>query len=104
MKCVRPDPTLVHPLDGERIYVGWRDPSATTPSSRPTRQGEAARYDAFFAYLQAFADRLGISIFEPPPSLQHLVRNLTRLEDQEAFSRILFGNIARPDGRVRAGA
>jgi phytoene dehydrogenase-like protein len=68
-------------------------PSATTPSSSPTPRARQQRYDAFFAYLQAFADRLGISIFEPPPTLQHLVRNLTRLEDQEAFSRILFGNI-----------
>src|SRR5260221_5495765 len=90
---VRPDPTLVHPLDGDRIYVGWRDPARNHAQLEAFAAGEAARYDAFFAYLQRFADRLGISIFEPPPSLQHLVRNLTRLEDQEAFSRILFGNV-----------
>ena len=93
---VRPDPTLVHPLDsakgGERIYVGWREPARNQAQLESYARGEAARYDAFFAYLQRFADRLCISIFEPPPSLQHLVRNLTRLEDQEAFSRILFGN------------
>jgi phytoene dehydrogenase-like protein len=89
---VRPDPTLVQPLDGGRLYVGWRDPARNQAQIEAFAPGEAARYDAFFAYLQRFADRLGISIFEPPPSLQHLVRNLTRLEDQEAFSRILFGN------------
>jgi phytoene dehydrogenase-like protein len=89
---VRPDPTLVHPLDGERIYVGWRDPARNHAQLETFAPGEAARYDAFFAYLQRFAERLGISIFEPPPTLQRLVRNLTRLEDQEAFSRILFGN------------
>jgi phytoene dehydrogenase-like protein len=89
---VRPDPTLVHPLDGDRLYVGWRDPARNHAQLESFAPGEAKRYDAFFAYLQRFADRLGISIFEPPPSLQHLVRNLTRLEDQEAFSRILFGN------------
>ncbi|MBV8188836.1 MAG: NAD(P)/FAD-dependent oxidoreductase [Alphaproteobacteria bacterium] len=96
LKFVRPDPTLVQPLDGAngdgRIYVGWRDPARNHAQLKTFATGEAARYDAFFAYLQRFADRLGISIFEPPPSLQHLVRNLTRLEDQEAFSRILFGN------------
>ena len=90
---VRPDPTLVQPLDGKNIYVGWRDPKRNHAQLETYAPGEAARYDAFFAYLQRFADRLGISIFEPPPTLQHLVRNLTRLEDQEAFSRILFGNI-----------
>jgi len=92
LKFVRPDPTLVQPLDGGRLYVGWRDPARNQAQIEAFAPGEAARYDAFFAYLQRFADRLGISIFEPPPSLQHLVRNLTRLEDQEAFSRILFGN------------
>ena len=90
---VRPDPTLVQPLDGDRLYVGWRDPKRNHAQLETYAPGEAARYDAFFAYLQGFADRLGISIFEPPPSLQHLVRNLDRLEDQEAFSRILFGSI-----------
>jgi phytoene dehydrogenase-like protein len=93
LKFVRPDPTLVQPLDGGRTYVGWRDPARNNAQLETYAKGETARYDAFFAYLQRFADRLGISIFEPPPSLQHLVRNLTRLEDQEAFSRILFGSI-----------
>jgi phytoene dehydrogenase-like protein len=92
LRFVRPDPTLVHPLDGDRLYVGWRDPARNHAQLEAFAPGEAARYDAFFAYLQRFADRLGISIFEPPPSLQQLVRNLTRLEDQEAFSRILFGS------------
>lgn len=89
---VRPDPTLVQPLEGGRLYVGWRDPARNHAQLDTYAPGESARYDAFFAYLQAFADRLGISIFEPPPTLQQLVRNLTRLEDQEAFSRILLGS------------
>ena len=92
LKFVRPDPTLVQPLEGDRLYVGWRDPARNHAQLDTYAPGESKRYDAFFAYLQRFADRLGISIFEPPPSLQHLVRNLTRIEDQEAFSRILFGN------------
>ncbi|MFX9638803.1 hypothetical protein ABTO85_20095, partial [Acinetobacter baumannii] len=39
--------------------------------------GDAARYDAMFAYLQDFANRLGISVFREPPDLQTLVKNLT---------------------------
>jgi len=92
LRFVRPDPTLVHPLDHERLYVGWRDPARNNAQIEAFRAGEAERYAAFFRYLQDFADRLGISVFEPPPSLQHLVRNLTRWEDQEAFSRILLGS------------
>ena len=48
-------------------YVGWRDRKRVDAQLETFAPGEAARYDAFFAYLQAFADRLGISIFEPPP-------------------------------------
>ena len=94
LKWVRPDPTLVQPLDGDRhLRRLARSPSATTPSSRPTPRARRRATTPSSPISRRFADRLGISIFEPPPSLQHLVRNLTRLEDQEAFSRILFGNI-----------
>lgn len=93
LRFVRPDPTLVQPLDGFGLYVGWRDPARNNAQIEAFAPGEAARYARFFKYFQDFADRLGISLFEPPPSLQHLVRNLTRLEDQEAFSRILFGSV-----------
>jgi len=62
LKFVRPDPTLVQPLDGDRLYVGWRDPKPNHAQLETYAPGEAARYDAFFAYLQTFADRLGISI------------------------------------------
>jgi phytoene dehydrogenase-like protein len=93
LSFVRPDPTLVQPLEGGQLYVGWRDPARNHAQLDAYRAGESVRYDAFFAYLQAFADRLGISIFEPPPTLQHLVRNLTTVADQEAFSRIFFGSV-----------
>jgi phytoene dehydrogenase-like protein len=93
LSFVRPDPTLVQPLDNGELYVGWRDPARNDAQLDAWAPGESTRYKRFFQYLQDFADRLDISLFEPPPSLQHLVRNLTRLEDQEAFSRILFGNV-----------
>jgi phytoene dehydrogenase-like protein len=86
------DPTLVHPLADGSLFIGWRDRARTAAQFDAYAPGEAARYDAFFAYLDAFAQRLGISVFKPPPSLQDLVRNLTRPEDQEAFSRIFFGS------------
>lgn len=90
---VRPDPTLVHPFSPDRLYVGWREKHKNDAQLESIRPGEAARYDRFFQYLQDFADKLGISLFGPPPTLQDLVRNLTSDEDQEAFSRIMFGSI-----------
>lgn len=88
----RPDPTLVHPFDDGSIFVGYRDPARTAEQIESYCPGEARRYEALFEYLQQFANRLGISIFRQPPSLQELVRNLTTEADQEAFSRIFFGS------------
>ena len=87
------DPTLVHPLADGSLFVGWRDKARSAAQMEAFAPGEAARYDAFFAYLQDFADKLGITMFGPPPGLQDLVRNLTRIEDQEAFGRIFLGSI-----------
>jgi phytoene dehydrogenase-like protein len=87
------DPTLVHPLADGSLFVGWRDRARTALQFDGYAPGEAARYDAFFAYLQAFAEKLGISVFRAPPTLQELVRNLTSPDDQEAFGRIFFGSV-----------
>lgn len=87
------DPTLVHPLADGSLFVGWRDRARSAAQMEAFAAGEAARYDAFFAYLQDFADKLGISMFAPPPDLKQLVRNLTSLEDQEAFGRIFLGSV-----------
>ncbi len=87
------DPTLVHPLADGSLFIGWRDKARTSAQFESYAPGEAARYDAFFAYLQRFADRLGISVFQPPPTLKELTRNLSGPEDEEAFARIFFGSV-----------
>lgn len=89
---VRPDPTLVHPLEDGRLFVAWRDPARGDAQLESYKPGEAARYHRMFAYLENFARRLGISVFEPPPTLAQLTRNLTTAEDEEAFARIFFGS------------
>lgn len=90
---VKPDPTLVHPLEDGQLFVGYRDPARALEQMEGFATGEAARYGALFDYLQNFANRLGISLFRRPPDLQELVRNLTTTADQEAFSRIFFGSV-----------
>lgn len=92
LRFVRPDPTLVHPLSPDRLYVGWRDPARNAAQLEQYAAGESQRYQAFFDYLQNFANRLGITLFGAPPTLQELTRNLTTLADQEAFARIFFGS------------
>ena len=93
LKFLTQDPTLVHPLEDGRLFVGWRDKERTAAQLEAFAPGEAARYDALFKYIQDFADKLGVSVFRPPPSLQELTRNLTSLADQEAFSRLFFGSV-----------
>ena len=89
----RQNPILVHPLEDGRLFVGWRERERNAAQLEAFAPGEAARYDRFFKFFQDFADKLGISLFRPPPTLQELVRNLTTLEDQEAFSRMFFGSL-----------
>lgn len=93
LKFVKPNPTLVHPLSDGRLFIGWRERERGDAQLDSYAPGESARYHALFDYLQWFADRLGISLFKPPPSLKELVRNLDGLAEQEAFSRILFGSV-----------
>lgn len=93
LRFIPQNPTLVHPLDDGRLFVAWRERERTAAQLDSYAVGEAARYDAMFKYIQDFADKLGISLFRAPPTLQELVRNLTSLADQEAFSRIFFGNV-----------
>ncbi|MBI3706699.1 MAG: NAD(P)/FAD-dependent oxidoreductase, partial [Proteobacteria bacterium] len=87
------DPMLVHPLADGRLFVGWRERARNAAQLEAFAPGEAARYDDLFKYVQDFADKLGISLFRPPPTLHELVRNLTALADQEAFARLFFGSV-----------
>lgn len=89
---VKPDPTLVHPLDDGRLFVGWRDPERGNAQLESYAAGEAARYRSLFAYLEEFAVRLGISVFDVPPTLSQLTRNLKTAADEEAFARVFFGS------------
>lgn len=93
LRFVRPDPTLVHPLTDGRLFIGWRDRERVDAQIDSFAPGESARYHAVFDYLNRFAERLGISVFREPPTLQELTRNLRSTEDEEMFSRIFFGSV-----------
>lgn len=93
LRFVRPDPTLVHPLTGGRLFVGWRERERVDAQLDSYAPGESARYHAVFDYLNRFAERLGISVFREPPTLQELTANLRTIEDEEMFSRIFFGSV-----------
>lgn len=92
IKFVRPNPTMVHPLEDGRLFVGWREPERGAEQLDSYAAGEARCYQAMFKYLEDFAFKLGISVFDDPPTLGQLTRNLKTAEDDEAFSRVFFGS------------
>ncbi len=92
LSFVRPDPTLVQPLEDALPFVGFRDRGRTAQQLNAYSPGESQRYDDLFAYAQRFADRLGISLFREPPTLAELVANLDDLDAEEAFSRLVLGS------------
>lgn len=79
----------MHPLEDDRLFVAWRERARAAAQLDAFATGEAARYDALFKYVQDFADKLGISVLRPPPTLQEI----TTLADQETFSRLFFGSV-----------
>ncbi len=93
LEFVPPDPSLVVPFLDGRALVAWRDPERTAKQIAGFSNKDAAAYGAFFEYLNAFARRLNISIFEPPPSLADVLARLKTPEDEEAFSQIMLGSL-----------
>ena len=51
-------------------------------------------YAALFDFLNRFAERLGVSLFEAPPTLRALTSRLETPEDEEAFARVFLGSVA----------
>ena len=86
------DPTLVQPLERERLFVGHRDRAKTAAQLDAFHAGDAEGYAALFDHVQSFANRARISLFREPPSLARLVANLTSLEDQADFGELILGS------------
>lgn len=89
----RPDPTLVTPFPDGRAFVAWREREKSHAELKRFSEHDADAYYAFFEYLDWFARRLKISVFEPPPSIRELTARLNSPEEEEAFGRIFFGSI-----------
>jgi len=89
----RPDPSVVQPFDDGRCFAAWRDQARFVSQLREFSLHDADAYYAFFEYLNAFARRLRISLFDRPPSLAELASRLVTWEDEEAFGKIVLGSI-----------
>lgn len=89
-----PDPTLMFPFPDGRAFVGWRDRAQVAEQIRRFSPRDVDGYAALFEYLNRFAERLGASLFEAPPTLRELVSRLETPEDEEAFAKVFLGSVS----------
>ena len=67
-----PDPTLMFPFPDGRAFVGWRDRARVAEQIRRFSARDVDGHAALFDFLNRFAERLGVSLLEPPPTLRAL--------------------------------
>ena len=89
----RPDPSVVMPFPDGRSLMIWRDPVKVQAEIAKFSPNDAAGYYELFEFLNDFASRLGVSLFETPPTLGELVTRLKNPADEETFARIVFGSL-----------
>ena len=90
----RPDPTLMFPFPDGRAFVGWRDRARVAEQIRRFSARDVDGYAALFDFLNRFAERLGASLFEAPPTLRTLASRLETPRDEEAFAKVFLGSVA----------
>ncbi len=88
-----PDPTMVAPFPDGRAFVTWRDKARVEAELAKFSAHDARAYGALFDFFGRFAERLGVSLFEPPPSFRELTARLETPEDEAAFAAIMFGSV-----------
>ncbi len=93
LKFIPPDPSLVVPFPDGRAMVAWRDSARTAAEIAKFSAKDVAAYGAFFEYLNNFARRIKVSLFEPPPTIKQLVGRLKTAEDEDAFAKIILGSL-----------
>ena len=88
-----PDPSLVVPFPGERLFVAWRDPVRVDAMLKTFSVRDAAAYRQCIAFFESLAQRLRVSVFEPPPRFSALASRLRTAEDESDFATVFFGSI-----------
>ena len=90
----RPNPSLMFPFPDGRAFVAWREPERVAEQIRSFSEKDVTGYPALFDFFNRFAERLGVSLFEAPPSIAELTARLATPDDEEAFAKVFFGTVA----------
>ena len=89
----RPNPSLMFPFPDGRAFVAWREPERVAEQIRSFSEKDVEGYSALFEFFNRFAERLGVSLFEAPPTLAELTARLATPEDEEAFAKVYLGTV-----------
>ncbi|MSO92458.1 MAG: NAD(P)/FAD-dependent oxidoreductase [Rhodospirillales bacterium] len=92
LRFARPEATVVHAFP-DHTFVGWRDQARVDEQFDAGCPGEAQRYHALMRALEDIARRVGVSVFEPPPSLAEIERRLISPAEKRMFQRAFVGSI-----------
>lgn len=88
----RADPTVFMPFGADHAFCGWRDPDKLAAEYEKFSLRDGARVTEFLAWLDDFAGRLGVSIFEPAPSLATVAARMRTARDEADFGRLVLGS------------
>ncbi|WP_433618547.1 phytoene desaturase family protein [Dactylosporangium sp. CA-139114] len=89
----RPDPTMVFPLADGRSFKGWRDRKRTEADLHALAPKDVEAYFGVIEFFNDFARKLGVSVFDDPPSLAELAASMRTPDDEAAFAEVFFGSI-----------
>ncbi len=93
LEFVSPDPSLMVPFPDGRAMIAWRDPERTALEIAKFSKADVTGYSRFFSYLNDFAAKTSISLFDTPPSLKQVMEKLKTPEDELAFSKVFLGSL-----------
>lgn len=94
LRWMKPDPAVVMPFPDGRFFVGWRDQGKVREHiARHFSARDAEAYPRVFEFFNDFARRLGISLFDPPPSMADIASRLKTTQDEADFATVFFGSI-----------
>jgi len=94
LEYARPDPTMVFPLADGDAFVSWRDRARVREEIARIAPHDVEAYYDVLAFFDRFAQTIGVSVREAPPTLAQIAARLTTPDDEAAFNEIFFGSIS----------
>ena len=79
LQFTRPNPSLMFPFPDGRCFIAWREKAKVIEEIRKFSEQDTTRFYELFDFLNKFAERIGVSLFEPPPTIRDLVSRLKTL-------------------------